>query len=530
MSIASAANRDSGQPSLRQRTTHGVMWIAVQAGTTRIVGLVQQIALGWLLAKSDFGLIAMTYTVSTFVNLMANPGIDAVLVQRLRRYRHWATPAFWLGTAMGFLGCLTMLALGPLAAWAYGQPTLVSLITVLAVALPIQSLQIVPKAQLQMQMRFRAIVLLGIAGSVLTAILTIAGASFGFGAYSFVVPIPITAAATSAATWWLVRPPVGMHWEVRRWRHLFSNGVAVGGTQLLNTLINQADYIALGLSVLSDSAIGTYFFAFSIAVQPLRLISSNVPVVLFPGLSHLSQDPEKQVRATLKAMRLLMLVTVPVCFLQVLLAEPLFHLVFGSLWNDAILPCQLLTIGLMINAACWPAVSLMLAQGRFREQFVITVLIAILLIAMLGMVVWLMPSIVTVAMTVTLFHFIVSPFLHWMAVRNVAPRGSYLRGIGPPLLAGLAGMLPGYLLQHSLPTTFAGDIFRVTIVCGLFMGIYAAVLWGVVPASVRDLGQQLLPLWHRLRGTGTTLADAAAESTMEAAAEETIAGAVDKMA
>jgi O-antigen/teichoic acid export membrane protein len=117
MSTANIADARPNQPSLRLRTTRGVMWVAAQAGATRVVTLVQQIVLGWLLAKSDFGLIGLAYTVSSLVNLMANPGVDAVLVQRMRRYHLWATPAFWLGMTMGISGAAVMLALAPFAAW-----------------------------------------------------------------------------------------------------------------------------------------------------------------------------------------------------------------------------------------------------------------------------------------------------------------------------------------------------------------------------------------------------------------------------
>ena len=50
-------------------------------------------------------------------------------------------------------------------------------------------------------------------------------------------------------------------------------------------------------------------------------------------------------------MRLLMLVGVPFCLLQVVMIEPAFRLAqLLPKWNDAILPCQILTIGLMVNA------------------------------------------------------------------------------------------------------------------------------------------------------------------------------------
>lgn len=474
------------------------MWVAGQAVLSRVIVLVQQLALAWLLAKSDFGLIGLAYTVTTIVALMANPGIDAVLVQRMRHFKLWATPALWLGLAMGLVGLAAMLGLAPIAAWAYDEPRLVGLIAVLAVALPFQALQIVPKSLLRTQMRFGAVVMLGLLNSVVTALLTIGMAWFGLGAYSLVVPVPIAAVVTAVATWRMARPTIRRRVEFTRWKYLFGNSLVVGVTEVLHVFINQADYMVLGLAGLSDETIGAYVFAYSIAIQPLRVISGNIPIVLFPGLSHLSGTPEKQALAALRAMRLSMLVTVPVCLLQVQLAEPLFRLFFPPKWLDAVLPCQLLTIGLMINAACWPANSLLLAQGRFRDRMWLAVAGTAAFVVLLAATILKFPSIVSVAVVVMVFHVAYSPLFHWWTVRGLVPRGSFVRELGPPLAAGLAALVPGLVLMQYLPPTRWGDVTAIAAVSVLFAVIYLAMLFLLVPKSVHDFWQQVAPLWQRI--------------------------------
>jgi PST family polysaccharide transporter len=486
------------RPSLRQRTTRGVLWVAVQAVTARGITLLQQIALAWLLAKSDFGLIGLTYTVTAFVNLMTNPGIDTVLVQRMRHFRHWATPAFWLGLALGVAGGVTLLLVAPVAAWAYGQPRLIGLISVLAIAAPLQALQVVPRARLQMQMRFRAVVFLGIITSVATALLTVAAAFLGMGAYSFVIPVPIVAAIVAVVGWQLARPPVRMELERSRWTHLFGKSMSVGGTWMLHTIGNQADYIALGLAGFADALIGTYVFAFNIAVQPLRLLSAGVPTVLFPGLSHLSMEPEKQVRATLRAVRLLALVVVPFCLLQVVLSPPIFRLLFPPRWLDSVALCQILTIGLMFNATAWPSQSLVLAQGRFGDLFRVTVIGTLGLLVALGLVIWLNPGLVSVAATVAGWHVFNSPFLHWAATRRSAPWNSYVRETYRPLLAGVWAAIACVILHRNLPATIPGDVIAVVAGTLVFTAIYALLILLIARGEVCDLRDQLAPLWARI--------------------------------
>ena len=60
------ASRSKFRTHFRQRTTRGVMWVAAQAGATRIITFTQQILLGAGFWRSDdFGLIGLAYTVTS---------------------------------------------------------------------------------------------------------------------------------------------------------------------------------------------------------------------------------------------------------------------------------------------------------------------------------------------------------------------------------------------------------------------------------------------------------------------------------
>lgn len=497
MSDSSPGNSNAAGPSLRQRTAHGVMWTVAQAVATRGVTLLQQLALAWLLAKKDFGLIGLAYTVTSFVTLMSNPGIDTVLIQRQRHFCIWATPAFWMALTMGMVAMVAALTIAPMAAWAYGQPRLSGLIAVLAIALPIQAVQMISQAQLQARMHYQTVAVIGILTSVLTAILTVSAAYLGLGAYSFVLPIPIVSAIVGVLMWRLARPPVRWSPSFSRWKYLVAGSTAMAGTRLLNTVSNQGDYISLGLAGFSDASIGSYVFAFNAAIQALRLLSTNVPAVLFPSLSQLVAKPEAQIRATLRATRLLALIVVPFCIWQVLLAGPLFRLLFPPRWHDAALPYQLLTLGLMFNASCWPAQSLMMAQGRFRELFIVTLIATLLFFAFVWSALGFERSIVSVAAGVATWHFCNSPYLHWAATRHYAPALSYYRETYRPLVAAGLAAVPCLILQHLLSSGIAADLIALVGGSLVFVVAYLLLLFRLAPAELGDLKEQLAPLLRR---------------------------------
>ncbi len=495
----------TGQRSLRQKTVGGVLWVVLQSIVSRGVGIIQQLALAWLLAKRDFGLIGLAYTVMPFVNLMGNPGIDSVLVQRHRRFHLWSTAGFWLGISTGFIAMLVMLAVAPLAAWIYGQHALIGLLCIAALASFLQTLQIVPKAQLQSQLRFRTIVWLGVLNNVLTAALTVLCATLNLGAYSFVIPLPIVAAIVGACYWSVARPTIRWNPQIKRWKYLLGESLMLTGTRIMQSLVGQGDYMVLGLSHLPDSVIGTYVFAYNLAIQAFRIMASSVESVLFPSLSQPNLDEAQQTRAMVRAAKLLALVAVPFCTLQFLVASPVFQVIFPPRWLDAIFPMQVLTIGVMVNSPCWPSTSLLMAQRRFRELLRVSITYAIIFFVMVVGAILIHRSISSVAIAVALWYFWSSPYIYWAAIAKRRQFLAYYIDIYKPFLsAGVASIPCLFFLQYVSSAVLPNIvlIFAITVV---FCSLYLFFQNRIDRKNVDDFIAQLAPAFARFSRRRKTL-------------------------
>ena len=91
--------------SLGTHSARGLFYLFTGAGFTKIVGIVCQILLLYLLDKRDLGLATLVGTITAFVQLVGQAGVIDVLIQR-RAFRQWAIPAFWLQLALGVLSCI----------------------------------------------------------------------------------------------------------------------------------------------------------------------------------------------------------------------------------------------------------------------------------------------------------------------------------------------------------------------------------------------------------------------------------------
>ncbi len=338
-----------------------------QGVTAKVLAVVGQIVLARFLGPRKWGLVGLAYTVFGFANLIQQSGVREVLIHRQARFYRWANAGFWMSLTGGLLAGAIMAAAAPLAAHFYSQgPQFVWLILILAVSAPLSSLAIVPTALLQNQLRFRPLTVVTLMTTIGTFGLAIIFAWRGWGAFSYILPVPIVALANAAWLWAIARPPIRLRPQLRRWRYLIGDsGRTLGAAFFFNVTV-QGGVVVLGLFHADDATIGIYTFALVLSLQTTQLLTANFGSVLFPALSQLQGDPPRQQQAFLRAVRCLTLIGVPLCLLQAACSESLLRLLYGTKWMGAVHVLQVLSIAMAVQLANPAAISLLQAQGRFR--------------------------------------------------------------------------------------------------------------------------------------------------------------------
>ena len=390
--------------NLRAKTTRGMAWVAFQTIAGKGMSIIAQIVLAGLLIPDDFGLIGLAYTVTAFANLLVEPGLRIILVQRQREYDVLASPAFWMSMGLALIGSVILIVVAPLAARFYQEPRLTNLLFILALRPLLANPGLVCSAKISIDMRFRALSVINITTTLFSLVLTVILAALGFGAYSFAIPIP-TAAALKTIIYWRMAPcRVHRRPQFPLIRKMYKDTATLLGTRFLQTVIRQGDYIVLGYFY-DAKVVGIYYFAFTLSKQVTQLFQTNLTRVLFPALSSIQHDAKRQARAFLNVTSLLSVAAIPFAFLQTGLADPLIHLIFPEKWWPAILPLQILSVGMGIRVVSALTTPMMQAQGRYRTLLLINVvtaplfLIAVIIVSQFG-------EAASVALVVTFFGII----------------------------------------------------------------------------------------------------------------------------
>lgn len=434
---------DAAVPAnLRGRAKTGAAWTTAVSVVSRLQQMLLQVVLAWLLAPGDFGLIALAYTVLAYAWFLQHAGLGAVLLQRQKRFRLWVSPATGLVMLTGLLSTLLTLAAAWPAAAAYGQPRLAGVIAVLAISILPDALRSIAHVKLRAALQFRADCTLQLAALMLTLLLTLAFASGGFGVYSFVLPRVAVSLVMLGIEWRVAKP--GVRWDriLHRWRYLISSSAWVTAAGLCIQVMNQGDYMILGL--FSDEAtVGHYFFAFMLSTQAMMLVTINLGGVLTPVLSRMQDRPTVQVDRFFEACSLIGLAGIPACFGLALVADPLIRVFFDDRYLPAIPFLQWLSVGMAFRMVGHNGSFLMQANGRWRAYFLLSLLNAIgfLAVCLLGVLLGGPPLL---AAAVAAFYVVFGYTQLRVGTHGLGP--GLTRRIAGVYAAPLLACTPGYLL------------------------------------------------------------------------------------
>lgn len=475
------------QKTLGQRAIRGVLVYTGQSLALRATSLVTQVALAWLLTRDDFGLISLTYMVASIVTLARRAGVRDVLVHRGDRMHLWATPAFWLSVGSGVLSSVMLVIAAPIVSWVFHAPQLQGLLLVMALVPLIDSTAAVAVAKLQRDMRFGVLSVADYFGYGGVSVMAVVFALMGFGVYSFVIPQPIAAAIRTGILHSQAHLPIKMRPMIGRWKYLLVDSLRMLGAEFCELVGRQIDYMMLGLFKTKD-VLGLYFFAFNLSSQTNRLISKNISGVLFPALSSLQADRERQARAFERAINGLAVVATPVALLQAALADPVFKLVFEPEWYPSIRLLQWLSLGLALAQISTSAEGMMKANGQFGLVMWLSVsrVVLIGLAAGLGAA---FSDVETVAIGVSAVIGLYGPLRLWFAFRVVDVGAWRVATIYGRVLAvsGLAIGPAMYLSSLIDPATSGRDVMRIVIILLSTAVLYPLLVRWWMPQTWEDM-------------------------------------------
>lgn len=474
------------------------------------------VVLARILGPETYGVIGAATVYIMFMTMVLDQGLSAALIQRKTVPRRTAGSAAGLNLLMAaLLACLTVLGAPNVAAF-FHFPGVESVLLLLAAALPLKALAIVPRSMLARRLLFRGIGATDITAAAVGAAAGITAALLGAGYFAVVYQVLATDFLTAVALLATYRGPLP-NFHLSEVRPLLAFSASVFATDWLAYFSRNTDNILVG-RMLGVTALSFYGMAYRIMVIPVQLIGQTVNRIMFPVFSRSAGDRDAVAGHLYKTTRLLAMLVIPMMALVACASHDLVLLVLGEAWLPAAPLMSVLAIGGARETVFYITPPLMKGLGHAGLNLRYEVLAFVVQVS--GIVVGLQFGLPGVALGVAGAGFLLVPVLLVLQRRLCGVRiRTQLGNIWPPLHASLWAS-GSYLALLATPAGPSAGLPRLLLGAILYSLVLAAVLVvfhrprlsgflataAILVSRDRDTNQDAPPLLPRGKGQHTASA------------------------
>lgn len=394
--------------------------------------VVSVIVLARILSPSDFGIVAMAWPVVALLSMFQDFGLTQATVQKPSVTAREVNFLFWANMAISTVLAGLIVLLAPLVATFYREPAVAPIVAAMGLLIFLQGAGAQHSAILTRLMRFRALAVMQVAGSVAGLAVAVGWALYEptywalFGGSLAAVLVPVVLAWVYSG--WLPGLP--------RWTGaaggLLHFGAGLTGFNVLNFVARNADNVLIG-RFLGDVALGFYDRAYKLLLVPLRQVTNPLARVMLPTLSRLQTEPDRYRHAFLTVHTILVAAILPGVAAMIVVSATFIPFLLGETWAPAAAIFSALGFAGMLQPLNNPGGWLFISQGRSSEFMRWGLVTAVLALA--AFVAGLPYGAFGVAVAYAISEYVKTPLL-WLMVGRRGPVGwrNVLRSTGPAVL------------------------------------------------------------------------------------------------
>lgn len=463
----------SGVPrSLTGRVVRSSLWMLANSVAVRGASFATQLILAYLLTRQDFGVYAIGIAVSAMVTNFSGGGVIQWMVQGGReKFAERAGLAFWVCLGSNVVLGLLLVAMSRPASAIFGSPEVGRILLIMAVAQPLMTFPTYFQALLSIDLRMREFAIADTLGNIVRYGGTVILALAGMGPLSLVMPLPLTYIVAGGVAYRFSRfKPWHVPPRIKEWpRVVIRNRWILLGT-LLITVGLQIDNLVLG-RLAPLAVLGTYFFAYQLSYMTAAIITQNIRVILLPGL--VAVGDSARAAAITRALVVGATISTPFLLLLAAVIAPLESLLWSGRWESAVLPVQVLSLGLPLGLLTAVTHSSLQSEARFRDWAGVNAFRAVFVAigALVAGTLFASVGAVSVVMGVSLLLADAAVVIASLRVHGI-PLGAVARGVSAALVAGWTGLGCAILLSAApLP-----DVMLVAAAATCMLTTYAIVM------------------------------------------------------
>ena len=324
---------DAGDSNFGNRVRSAVIWRSGTQILSQIIAWGSTLAVIRILNPEDYGIFAMTQVILVFLSFMNGYGLASSIIQSEKVEPIQIRQAFGGLLLLNGGIAILQLILAPVAAEYYRQPIVADLLRVQALIFLATPFTVLPEALMTRNLEFKKPAIINLISAIVGAVTALYFALNGYGVWTLIyAPIAIfwtRAICLVVATKFFILPT----FNFKGAGPMFSFGATLLASHFFWTVQSQSDIFIAGrylepyeLGLFAEALFLTTIFAAKF-VPPLNEVA-------FPAFSRIQTDASAFSWSFLKAIRLIMLISLPLYMGMAVTAYPMVEVLFGQKWLE----------------------------------------------------------------------------------------------------------------------------------------------------------------------------------------------------
>lgn len=314
-------------------TKNGLKWSAVEKVISQGIQLVTLLILARLLTPETFGLIAMTSLFISVAQLLVDGGFTSALVRKGIPNETEYSTAFFFNFAIGIFIYLAIFLSAPYIGIFYGNDLLIEVLRVLGFIVIINSLTVVHRAKLNVELDFKTQSKVTISASLIGGVIGVLLASNGFGVWSLVVQSILIAIVSTFLYFYIIKWRPLIEFDVVQFKDMFSYGYKLTLSSLIEIVYANSFIVIIG-KLYSAGQLGLFYQAQRLIELPTSSFIGIIQRVNLPLMSkEANNDKIKEIFSN--SIISATFIFTPLICAVIIFADLIFYYILGPSWLGA---------------------------------------------------------------------------------------------------------------------------------------------------------------------------------------------------
>ena len=329
---------------IKEKAINSVIWSSIERISVQLIHFTIGVFLARLLTPADFGLISMIYVFIAIAQTFIDCGFSNALIQNQDREENDYSTAFYSNLFIALFCYIVLFLASPYIARFYGEPKLILLLRILGINLIINSLFLIQRTILIINLRFKPIAIIALITIIIGGGIGVYMAFKGYGVWALVGQYFFSSVTSMLCYWFITRWHPLLNFSSKSFKRLFGFGSKLLFAGLLHTVYSNLYSLVIGKKF-KATELGYFTRGQSMAYLVPQNFTAIITQSLYPVLCNLQENPLKLKSAFLAYVKMAAFITFPIVLLIAAVAEPLVSLLLTDKWLPCVIFIQILSVG-----------------------------------------------------------------------------------------------------------------------------------------------------------------------------------------